>query len=142
MKPREMSGEECEEMLAKSRFGRVGLSIGDQPYVVPMSYVYADGVILLHSGLRGKKLDAARDNPRVCFEVDSVEKGRWKSVIVFGKARLSQDVDAKERLFEIFTKSEMSGHGGKSFRREDVEKMPLVIWEIEIEEMTGRDGVW
>lgn len=142
MKPREMSGEECEDLLAKSRFGRVGLSSGDQPYVVPMSYVYADGVILLHSGLRGKKLDIASDNPRVCFEVDSVEKGRWKSVIVFGKARLSQDIDAKQRLFDIFMKSEMGGHGGKSFRREDIEKMPLVIWEIEIDEMTGRDGIW
>ncbi|HII06376.1 MAG TPA: pyridoxamine 5'-phosphate oxidase family protein [Methanotrichaceae archaeon] len=142
MKPREMSVEECMDLLAKSRFGRVGLSSGDQPYVVPMSYVYVDGVILLHSGLRGKKLGIVRDNPRVCFEVDSVEKGKWKSVIVFGKARLSQDMDAKQRLFDIFTKSEMGGHGGKSFSREDIEKMPMMIWEIEIEEMAGREGVW
>jgi len=142
MKPRDMSGEECEDLLAKSRFGRVGLSMGGEPYVVPMSYVYADGSILLHSGLRGKKLEMARDNPRVCFEVDSVEKGRWKSVIAFGRARLSADADAKERLFDIFTKGEMGGHGGKRFSREDMEKMPMVIWVIEIEEMTGREGVW
>ncbi len=142
MKPREMSGTECEDLLAKSRFGRVGLSSGDQPYVVPMSYIYADGVILLHSGLKGKKLDIVKDNSRVCFEVDYAEKGRWRSVIAFGKARLSQDVEAKKKLFDIFTKGEMGGHGGKSFRREDMEKMPMVIWEIEIEEMTGREGVW
>lgn len=142
MKPREMSKEECEDMLAKSMVGRVGLSAGDRPYLVPMSYVYAGGAILLHSGLRGRKLDMARDNPRVAFEVDSVERGRWKSVIVFGKARLSTDPEAKVRLFDIFTKSEMGGHGGKRFSREDMEKMPMVIWEIEIEEMTGREGVW
>jgi nitroimidazol reductase NimA-like FMN-containing flavoprotein (pyridoxamine 5'-phosphate oxidase superfamily) len=142
MKPREMSGEECEDMLAKSRFGRVGLSSGDQPYVVPMSYVYAGGVILLHSGLRGKKLEIARVNPRVSFEVDSVERGRWRSVIVLGTARLSSDAEAKGRLFDIFTKSEMGGHAGKRFSREDMEKMPMVIWEIEIEEITGREGVW
>jgi nitroimidazol reductase NimA-like FMN-containing flavoprotein (pyridoxamine 5'-phosphate oxidase superfamily) len=142
MKPREMSGEECEDMLAKSRFGRLGLSAAGQPYVVPMSYVYAGGVILLHSGLRGRKLDIARDNPRVAFEVDYVERGRWKSVIVFGKARLSADAEAKERLFDIFTRGEMAGHGGKRFSREDMEKMPMVIWEIEIEKVTGREGVW
>ncbi|KQC12352.1 MAG: pyridoxamine 5'-phosphate oxidase family protein [Methanothrix sp.] len=142
MKPREMSGEECEDLLAKSMVGRLGLSGAGQPYVVPMSYVYAGGVILLHSGLRGKKLEIARQNPRVAFEVDSVERGSWKSVIVSGEARLSQDADAKERLFDVFTKSEMGGHGGKNFRREEMEKMPMVIWEIEIEEMTGREGVW
>jgi len=142
MKPREMSKEECEDLLAKSMVGRLGLSAGDRPYVVPMSYVYAGGVILLHSGLRGKKLEMARENPRVAFEVDFVERGRWKSVIVFGKARLSTDAGAKERLFDIFTKSGMGGHGGKQFSREEMEKMPMVIWEIEIEEMTGREGVW
>jgi nitroimidazol reductase NimA-like FMN-containing flavoprotein (pyridoxamine 5'-phosphate oxidase superfamily) len=142
MKPREMSREECEDMLTKSRVGRLGLSVDDRPYVVPMSYVYAGGVILLHSGLRGKKLEMARENPRVAFEVDSVERGSWKSVIVFGEARLSQDVDAKERLFEVFTKGEMGGHGGKTFRREEMEKMPMVIWEIKVDEMTGREGVW
>ncbi len=142
MKPREMSFAECEDLLASSRFGRVGLSAGDEPYVVPMSYVYAEGKILLHSGPRGKKLEMARENPRVSFEVDHAEGGRWKSVIASGRVRLSADAEAKEKLFDIFTREEMAGHGGKTFRREDMEKMPMVIWEIEVEEMTGREGVW
>lgn len=142
MKPREMSRDECEELLANSRFGRIGLSTGDRPYVLPMSYVYAGGAILLHSGLSGKKLDMARENPRVSFEVDSVERGRWRSVIASGRVRLSSDAGAKERLFDLFTRGEMGGHGGKAFRRVDMEEMPMVIWEIEIEELTGREGVW
>ncbi|HPE63359.1 MAG TPA: pyridoxamine 5'-phosphate oxidase family protein [Methanothrix sp.] len=142
MKPREMSFADCEDLLTSSRFGRVGLSAGDEPYVVPMSYVYAEGKILLHSGPRGKKLDLVRENPRVSFEVDHAEGGRWKSVIASGRVRLSTDPEAKEMLFDIFTKREMAGHGGKTFRREDMEKMPMVIWEIEVEEMTGREGVW
>lgn len=142
MKPREISGEECEQLLTNSRFGRLGLCGGDGPYIVPMSYVYAGGSILLHSGLKGRKLEMARENPRVCFQVDSVERGRWRSVTAFGDVRLSADPEAKERLFDIFTKRQMAGHGGKSFRREDVEKMPMVIWEIEIENITGREGVW
>lgn len=142
MKPREISGEECEKLLANSRFGRLGICGGDGPYIVPMSYVYADGSILLHSGLRGRKLEMAKANPRVCFQIDSVERSRWRSVVAFGEVRLSEDAEAKERLFDIFTKGEMEGHAGKSFRREDMERMPMVIWEIVIEEMTGREGVW
>lgn len=142
MKPREISREECEEFLSKAKFGRLGLSVQDLPYVVPISYVYSKGALFLHSGLGGKKLEMAKENPRVCFEVDSLDKGKWTSVVVLGKANLSDDIVAKEKLFEIFIKSKMAGHGGKAFRREELERMPMCIWEIEIEEMTGREGVW
>jgi hypothetical protein len=45
-------------------------------------------------------------------------------------------------MFEAFTKKGLGGHGGKQFRREELEKMDMTIWEIEIEEMTGREGIW
>ena len=35
-----------------------------------------------------------------------------------------------------------ASHGGKKFSREELERMPMMVWEIEIEEMTGREGVW
>lgn len=49
MKPRELSEEECKALLLSARYGRLGLSRDDQPYVVPMSFVYHDGKIYLHS---------------------------------------------------------------------------------------------
>jgi len=134
--------EECKELLSRSRLGRIGLSLQDQPYVVPMSYVYSDGIVYLHSGLRGKKLELAQKNPLVCFEVDTLEKERWKSVIAFGKVRLSDSTDSKQKVFDIFMKGKMGGHGGKAFSREDLERMPMCIWEIVIDEMTGREGIW
>jgi nitroimidazol reductase NimA-like FMN-containing flavoprotein (pyridoxamine 5'-phosphate oxidase superfamily) len=142
MKTREMSREECEDLLSKCRFGRLGLSLDDKPYVIPLSYVYSDGVLYLHSGLKGKKLDMAKKNPQACFEVDSLEDNRWKSVVVSGKANLSDSLEAKQKVFDVFIKSKMGGHGGQAFRREDLEKMPMCIWEIEVEDMTGRQGVW
>ena len=52
----------------------LGLSVNDEPYVVPMNYGYTmeNGklVLYLHSALRGKKLDMLRANPRVFFEMD------------------------------------------------------------------------
>ena len=45
-------------------------------------------------------------------------------------------------MFDAFTNKGQGGHGGKKFSREELEKMPMTIWEIEIEEMTGREGVW
>ena len=142
MKPRDLSKEECLNLLSAARYGRLGLAKGVQPYVVPMSYVFSDGRIYLHSRGGGMKMDFASANPRVCFQVDSLDKGHWSSVIAFGPARLSDDIEAKQRMFDAFTARGQGGHGGKKFSREELERMPMTVWEIEIEEMTGREGVW
>src|SRR5512137_1390161 len=103
MKPRDLSKEECSNLLSAARYGRLGLAKDDRPYVVPMSYVFADGRIYLHSRGGGMKMDFASANPRVCFQVDSLDKGHWSSVIAFGPARLSDDIEAKQRMFDAFT---------------------------------------
>jgi nitroimidazol reductase NimA-like FMN-containing flavoprotein (pyridoxamine 5'-phosphate oxidase superfamily) len=142
MRPRDLTFQECEAILSKSRYGRLGLCADGKPYVVPMSYVYSPGRIFLHSRSAGKKVDLAQRNQDVCFQVDLLEKSCWSSVIAYGKARLSSDREAKRRMFESFTARDLQGHGGKAFSREDLEKMEMTIWEIEVEEMTGREGLW
>jgi nitroimidazol reductase NimA-like FMN-containing flavoprotein (pyridoxamine 5'-phosphate oxidase superfamily) len=142
MKPRELSQEECISLLAAARYGRLGLSYNDEPYVVPMSQVYRDGKIYLHSRGKGKKVEYATKNPKVCFQIDSLDKNRWSSVVAYGTVRLSEDVEAKKKMFDAFTAKGLGGHGGKEFRREDLERMEMTIWEIEIQEMSGREGMW
>jgi uncharacterized protein len=142
MKPRDLSREECERLLSSARVGRLGLSSDNMPYVIPMSYVYSDGKIYLHSRPGGKKVEVAGQNPQVCFEVDILEEGRWSSVLSIGTAKLSSDAGAKRRMFDVFTEKGMGGHGGKPFQREAMEKMPMLIWEIDIQEITGRQGIW
>jgi len=144
MKARLLSHEECVSILSTGRYGRLCLSLNDQPYAVPMSYVYSNGVIYLHSrgGGKGKKVEYATGNPRVCFQVDSLSGEKWSSVLAYGTASLSSDVAAKMKMFDIFTQKGIGGHGGKQFRAEDLERMPMTIWEIEVEETTGREGIW
>jgi nitroimidazol reductase NimA-like FMN-containing flavoprotein (pyridoxamine 5'-phosphate oxidase superfamily) len=142
MKPKELSKEDCESLLSRERYGRLALSLDDVPYIIPMSYVYSGSRIYLHSRGSGKKVEMASNNPRVCFEVDHLEKNRWLSVVITGKAELSTDVKAKKRMFDAFVGKELKGHGAKQFEREELERMEMTIWEIEIEEMTGREGMW
>lgn len=142
MKPRELSREECSTILSTCRYGRLGMSLGDLPYVIPMSYVYFDGKICLHSRGGGKKIDIVSKNPRVCFQVDRMEKNNWSSVVAYGIVRLSSDVDAKCRMFDIFSEKGLGGHGGKHFQMEDLKRMEMTVWEIDVDEMTGREGIW
>lgn len=142
MKPRVLSDEECLGLLEKTRYGRLGLSLNGQPYVIPMSYVFSGGKIFLHSRGGGRKVEYVSQNPRVCFQIDLLDKNRWTSVIALGRARLSEDLEAKKRMFDVFTAKGLGGHGGKQFQREALEKMQMTIWEIEVEEISGREGMW
>jgi nitroimidazol reductase NimA-like FMN-containing flavoprotein (pyridoxamine 5'-phosphate oxidase superfamily) len=133
MLPRDLSQDECSILLSTARYGRLALSKNNLPYVVPMSYVYLEGKIYLHSRGKGKKVEYATLNPMVCFQIDVLEKERWSSVIAFGIVRrLSESVEAKQKMFDAFTKKGQGGHAGKKFSREELEKMPMTIWEIEI----------
>jgi nitroimidazol reductase NimA-like FMN-containing flavoprotein (pyridoxamine 5'-phosphate oxidase superfamily) len=87
---REMSREECELVLARTRLARLGCAQGNQPYVVPVSLVYHQpengGACFYGVTIPGQKVEWMRTNPLVCVEVDEVAADdRWLSVIVFGR---------------------------------------------------------
>jgi uncharacterized protein len=90
---REMTPREIDQFLCCARVGRLGLIWGENPYVVPVGFGYADGKVFFHTCRSGVKMDILRTNPRVCFEVDeSISDGSLaKSVIIFGRAELIGD---------------------------------------------------
>jgi nitroimidazol reductase NimA-like FMN-containing flavoprotein (pyridoxamine 5'-phosphate oxidase superfamily) len=69
MSPREfvVSCTEMEQILREETVGYLGLSVGSQPYVVPLNYGYLEGKILFRCALTGMKLDHIQAKPQVCF---------------------------------------------------------------------------
>ena len=75
-KDREISGREnIEPILQACKTCRLAMVADGAPYVIPLNYGYTwyeDGLtIYFHSGIKGKKIDALRADPRVCFEMDT-----------------------------------------------------------------------
>ena len=64
---------EVERMLRGAEVGRLATCVDDEPYVVPLSFVYRDGRIIFHGAAEGRKMENISRNPRVCFEVDEAE---------------------------------------------------------------------
>ena len=57
---------EMEAIMVRCPYCMVGLTDDEgAPYVVPMNFAYADGVIYLHSGPGGSKVRFAEQRPRV-----------------------------------------------------------------------------
>ncbi len=78
---------ECRTRLATRSFGRVGVTSGGLPVILPVRYVFADGEITFQTG-GGTKLRAARSGDVLAFEVDAydTETNEGWSVLVLGRA--------------------------------------------------------
>jgi nitroimidazol reductase NimA-like FMN-containing flavoprotein (pyridoxamine 5'-phosphate oxidase superfamily) len=94
----EMSETECRIALARSGFGRLGCARDNQPYVVPIYYVYDDDHLYGFTTL-GQKVDWMRLNSNVCLEIDErISHDQWMSVIVFGRYEELPDTPENEAI--------------------------------------------
>ena len=94
---------EIEYALHASSVGRI-ISIGEEyPYSVPVSFVYCEGKICIHSSRRGTKIENIKKSDKVCFVVDRYnEKEGWASINIFGKANIVNDPAKRGELMAKF----------------------------------------
>ena len=140
--------EESVAILKKMTNGVLALHGDDgYPYAVPVSYVYADGKISFHSAPQGHKTDAITRDGKVSFcvvERDEIVPAEFttyfRSVIVFGKARLLTDGEEKRAALLLLAAKYSPGEPGlqaeieKGFNR-------LVVVEISAEHIAGKEAI-
>lgn len=86
--------DECLRLLAGATLGRLGVTSGALPAVLPVNFWLGGDRIFVRTGV-GSKLDAAVRNAVVAFEVDDFDPiyhSGW-SVVVTGVAREVTDPD-------------------------------------------------
>ena len=94
--------EECLRLLIRAHIGRLALTSGALPMVVPVNFLLDSDQIILRTGA-GTKLDRAITNAVVAFEVDEIDlvsHGGW-SVVVTGIAREVTDTTELARLMDL-----------------------------------------
>lgn len=139
-----MPAEECEALLTRAEVLRLGLADDDGPYVVPVSFGYENGRLYVHGPLDGRRIDAVKNDPRVCFEVDEGEvvrseracgfTARFASVIGYGTARLLDSASDKRRGLDAI----MRHYTGPTGDMPDETVARTSVIEIEIESMDGK----
>jgi uncharacterized protein len=149
---RAMSDERILEMLAQGYCGRLATVGADgYPYCIPLLYLWIDGEVYLHTtSARGHLRANIERDPRVCFELDQQEGvfdyGRfecdsglaYQSVCLFGRIRLVDDQQAKQRFCEMlmakYGKPETTRPKG-FFPRIDA----ITVYAVAVERMTGKE---
>jgi nitroimidazol reductase NimA-like FMN-containing flavoprotein (pyridoxamine 5'-phosphate oxidase superfamily) len=123
---------ECLRLLATTPVGRIGVSIGALPVILPVNYRLVGGHIVIRT-VPGTKLDAATQRAVVAFEADSyAPDGSWGwSVLVQGAcSRVADEGEAAalaatplptwafdDGVADRLVRIELSFVNGRRFRR-------------------------
>jgi hypothetical protein len=140
----EMMKRDCLSTLAHARLCRLACAHENQPYVVPIYFVYHQPYLYSFT-MPGQKVEWMRSNPRVCVELDEVEdRERWTSIVIFGQYEELPDTPEgeQERLhaYEL-----LQAHaawwepGGTACTRGNPEQpVTPVFYRIRIDRISGR----
>ncbi len=141
--------EECEAILERNTAGVLAVSGDDgYPYAVPLSYVYVDSRLYFHCAVVGHKIDGITRNDKVSFCV--IDQDRivpeeyttyFRSVIVFGRARILTDEKEKRHALEALA-AKYSPDDDVQGRDNTINQSfdTVCCIELAIEHMTGKEA--
>ncbi len=61
---------EIDDVVRGSDVCRLAFAVGDEPYLVPVSFGYDGQSVFFHTAESGRKIDCIAANNRVCFEFE------------------------------------------------------------------------
>ncbi|MEW5911726.1 MAG: pyridoxamine 5'-phosphate oxidase family protein [Thermodesulfobacteriota bacterium] len=137
---------ELEDILRRGEVLRLAMSRYDQPYLVPLNYVFHQGRIYMHTGHQGYKHWYLEANPRVCFEV-TVDAApvpaplpckwdyRYRSIIGFGRVSVVHDEAERLEGLGALTRRFM-GPEAPEMAEEALGR--ACVLRLDIESMTGK----
>ena len=140
--------EEMERLLERMPVGCLCVATESGPYAVAVNYLFLDGSVYLHSAKQGRKIEAIKANPEVCFLAHecgplvirdkSCGIGQaYKSVICFGEAALVEDAGEKRSVLEkMIDKYAPNAREAKKLDAENVERTAII--KITIAAMSGK----
>ena len=143
-----LSMEDTVAVMARCKNGVLACSGDDgYPYAVPLSYVYFNGRIYIHSAKAGHKIDAITKNPKVSFSIIDEDKivsekytTYFRSVIAFGKARIVEGDEWLESFAALVDK--YSGNQPEEAKSKEISGCTQAhIIAIDIEHITGKEAI-
>ena len=145
----QLTTEACEEILRNATSGTLAvLGDGGYPYAVPLSFVYADGVIYFHSAKSGHKIDAIKNHDKASFcviakdEIHGEEYTTYfRSVIAFGRITIVSSPDEKLEGAKLLGRK--YNPGDEAGLTHELEKglAHMELLRFDIEHFTGKQAI-
>ncbi|HEX5479621.1 MAG TPA: pyridoxamine 5'-phosphate oxidase family protein [Dehalococcoidia bacterium] len=142
---------ELDAILRDGLVAHVGFAAGDQPFVVPMTYLYRDGRLFLHGSRGSRALKHLASGAPACVTVTlldaliaskaaSSHSMNYRSVVVFGRGKPVRSqaavVDLSHAIIERYFPDRRPGEAYRPVQDDELKSVRFV--EIAIEEMSGK----
>lgn len=140
--------ERIESVILHCEACFVGITnLDGNPYVIPMNFGYEDGVIYLHSGPEGSKIEMLKHNNNVCITFSLGHKlvcqhenvacsysMRSESAMCRGRVEFIEDMEEKRRALNII----MRHYTDRDFTYSDPAVRNVKVWKVAVGQMTGK----
>lgn len=148
-KRQRLSREKCEEILKKATSGVLSVLGDDEyPYGVPISFAYENNTIYFHGMPSGHKYDAMKRHSKVSLaviETDNVVPDEYttyfRSVIVFGKARIVEELEKKHQIVDLLVEKYSPAFAEGVHEKFEKRIAWMGAFEIDVEHMTGKEAI-
>ncbi len=136
---------DIESVIGKALVCRLAMTDGTNPYMVPLSFGYADNTLFFHSAMEGTKISILRSHPQVCFEMETdvaVKTGEnpcnftmaFRSVMGFGKVRFIEDPVEKRQAMDCI----VSRYGATPGDYDPQAAARTLVFSVSIDSITGK----
>ena len=141
--------QELRRILDTAKVLRLGLSVDNEPHIIPLNYGYTlengELRLYLHSAVQGRKLELLRQNPNVCFELDCDNipfEGKvacqyglaYSAISGRGRAVILEDVEEKKEAMSILMKTQT----GKDFQFNERLVSIVAVIRLDVSEYTAK----
>lgn len=141
--------------LREAKVGHIASARDGQPFINPTIFWFDEEQhqIVFHSNIAGRVRSNIESDPKVCFEASELGKMlpsnialefslQFRSVIVFGTARLIEDADEARRVLSgLIHKYFPALTAGKEYREiTDKELKRTSVYAIQIEAWSGKEN--
>ncbi len=129
--------EEIEAVIREAETCFLGMTVADEPYVIPLNYGYRDNCLYFHCARKGRKIDMIKKNNRVSFalavdaristegEMPCTWTTAYRSVAGSGEAHLVNDIEARREALDIIM-SHYSSADDFKYKRSSLENVMII----------------
>lgn len=146
-----------QEFLSGARTGILAMALDEQPYAIPLNFVWKNDAVYFHGASEGRKFEYLSGNPNVCFTV-SEEYGTmtspipahtdsaYMSVILFGQAVAVVDPDEAWSAMQSLLDKYVPGYYDQPLSKTHLEKYRsslgsrTVTFKLNVESMSAKEN--
>ncbi len=150
--------DKIKKFMQRARIGHLGLADGNQPYVVPLNFVWWEGKVYFHGDGNGRRNRVMANNPEVCFTVceeygtvtDPVPAKTdtaYMSVMVFGKVQHVTNLEEETSMLQAMLDKYVPGYYNHALSKQHVDKYRssvygtrVQVYRIEPEKVSAKEN--